>query len=134
MRHAMPRITPMARSASASIPTTGQWGLRHMAALHGHWQWDRLPARSFFRPCKLFRRPSANFSGVEYYPRNMPTTYVEQFLFSVQHEFAGGLLLDTSYVYTRGRNLNFSTDTNQAPVSALGCTGYNCGNPNPVFN
>jgi outer membrane receptor protein involved in Fe transport len=76
----------------------------------------------------------SNFSGVEYYPRNMPTTYVQQLLFSVQHEFALGLLLDTSYVYTRGRSLNFATDINQAPASALGCTGYNCGNPNPVFN
>jgi hypothetical protein len=76
----------------------------------------------------------SNFSGVEYYPRNIPTTYVGQLLLSVQHEFAGGVLLDTSYVYTRGRNLVFSTDTDQAPVSALGCTGYNCGNPNPVFN
>jgi hypothetical protein len=76
----------------------------------------------------------SNFSSVEYYPRNMPTVYVQQLLLSVQHEFAHGILLDTSYVYTRGRNLNFATDINQAPVSALGCTGFNCGNPNPVFN
>jgi outer membrane receptor protein involved in Fe transport len=76
----------------------------------------------------------ANFSGVQYYPRNMPTVYVQTFLFSVQHEFTGGILLDTSYVYTRGTNLNFQTDINQAPASALGCTGYNCGNPNPNFN
>jgi outer membrane receptor protein involved in Fe transport len=75
-----------------------------------------------------------NFSSVEYYPRNLPTTYVQQFLFSVQHEFVAGILLDTSYVYTRGTNLNFATDINQAPVSLLGCSGYNCGNPNPVFN
>jgi outer membrane receptor protein involved in Fe transport len=75
-----------------------------------------------------------NYSGVEYYPWNMPTDYVEQILISVQHEFAGGILLDTSYVNTRGRNLNFATDIDQAPVSMLGCTGYNCGNPNPVFN
>src|SRR5580704_5037141 len=64
----------------------------------------------------------------------MPTTYVQQLLFSVQHDFAGGILLDTSYVYTRGTNLNFATDINQAPPSLLGCTGYHCGNPNPVFN
>jgi outer membrane receptor protein involved in Fe transport len=75
-----------------------------------------------------------NYSSVEYYPNNMPTVYVQQFLLSIQHELAGGVLVDTSYVYTRGRNLNFATDINQAPVSALGCTGYNCGNPNPVFN
>jgi outer membrane receptor protein involved in Fe transport len=76
----------------------------------------------------------SNFSNVEYYPRNMPTTYVQEFILGVQHEFTGGILLDTSYVYTRGRNLNFATDVDQAPASALGCTGYNCGNPNPVFN
>jgi hypothetical protein len=75
-----------------------------------------------------------NYSGVEYYPRNMPTDFVQQMLVSVQHEFAGGILLDASYVHTHGTNLNFATDINQAPVSALGCTGYNCGNPNPVFN
>ena len=76
----------------------------------------------------------SNYSGVEYYPRNMPTDFVQQMLVSVQHEFAGGILLDASYVHTHGTNLNFATDINQAPVSALGCTGYNCGNPNPVFN
>jgi outer membrane receptor protein involved in Fe transport len=75
-----------------------------------------------------------NFSGVSYYPRSMPTDYVQQFLLSVQHQFAGGILVDTSYVNTRGKNLNFATDIDQAPVSELGCTGYNCGNPNPVFN
>jgi outer membrane receptor protein involved in Fe transport len=76
-----------------------------------------------------------NYSSyVEYYPRNIPTTFVQQLLFSVQHQFIGGILLDTSYVYTRGTNLNFSTNINQAPASALGCTGYNCGNPNPLFN
>jgi outer membrane receptor protein involved in Fe transport len=76
-----------------------------------------------------------NYSSyVEYYPRSMPTDYVQQLLLSVQHQFAGGILADTSYVYTRGRNLNFATDTNQATASALGCTGYNCGNPNPIFN
>ncbi|MGH9405690.1 MAG: TonB-dependent receptor domain-containing protein [Terriglobia bacterium] len=74
-----------------------------------------------------------NFSGVTYYPRNMPTDFVQQWLFSVQHEFAGGILLDTSFVHTHGNNLNFATDIDQAPVSALGCTGYLCGNPNPVF-
>jgi len=75
-----------------------------------------------------------NFNTAAFYPRDMPTVYVQQLLFSIQHELARGMLLDTSYVYTRGRNLNFATDINQAPASALGCTGSNCGNPNPVFN
>jgi hypothetical protein len=64
----------------------------------------------------------------------MPTDYVQNLLVSVQRALPGGMLVDTSYVNTRGTNLNFATDINQAPVSKLGCTGYNCGNPNPIFN
>jgi outer membrane receptor protein involved in Fe transport len=91
------------------------------------------PGTVIFPTLQTLSPELANFSNAEYYPRNIPTTYVQQYLFSVQHEFVAGILLDTSYVYTRGRNLNFATDINQAPVTALGCTGYNCGNPNPVF-
>ncbi len=76
-----------------------------------------------------------NLGFTAYYPRNMPTVFVQQTILSVQHDFSGGILLDTSYVYTRGRNLNFATDINQAPPSQFGCTvGTNCGAPNPVFN
>ncbi|MGB7845775.1 MAG: hypothetical protein WBL63_09190, partial [Candidatus Acidiferrum sp.] len=75
-----------------------------------------------------------NFSFMAYYPRSMPTVYVQELLLSVQHEFAGGILLDTGYVYTRGRNLNFATDIDQAAANSLGCTTYHCGMPNPVFN
>jgi outer membrane receptor protein involved in Fe transport len=77
----------------------------------------------------------SNYSSwVYYYPRSMPTDFVQQWLLSVQHEFAGGILLDGSLVHTHGNNLVFSTDIDQAPLSKLGCSGYNCGNPNPVFN
>jgi hypothetical protein len=64
----------------------------------------------------------------------MPTVYVQQWIASVQHDFAGGILLDTSYVYTRGRNLNFSTDINQPAPSSFTCGSYHCGYPNPIFN
>jgi outer membrane receptor protein involved in Fe transport len=74
-----------------------------------------------------------NFGSVAFYPRDMPTVYVQQSIFSVQHNFAGDILLDTSYVYTRGTNLNFATDINQNPPSQFGCSGFNCGHPNPVF-
>jgi len=74
-----------------------------------------------------------NYNSAEYYPRDMPTVYVQQFLLGVQHQFTGGILLDATYVNTRGKNLNFATDINQALPSALGCSGYNCGNPNPIF-
>src|SRR5580658_4001611 len=83
----------------------------------------------------------ANYSSAEFYPRSMPTVYVEQYLLGVQREFGNGLLFDTSYVYTRGRNLNFATDINQATTPGSTAVGgfecvsfYHCGNPNPVFN
>jgi hypothetical protein len=82
-----------------------------------------------------------NYNGAEYYPRSMPTVYVEQVLFGVQREFGHGLLLDTSYVYTHGKNLNFATDIDQATTPGSTAVGgfecnsfYHCGNPNPVFN
>ncbi len=74
-----------------------------------------------------------NYSSATYYPWNMPTTYVQNVLFSVQRELPGNMMVDAAYVYTHGANLNFATDINQAPASQLGCTGYNCGNPNPIF-
>jgi hypothetical protein len=74
-----------------------------------------------------------NFGFTAFYPRSMPTVYVQQFIVAVQHDLVRGLLLDTSYVYTRGRNLNFATDINQNPPSQFGCSGFNCGHPNPVF-
>jgi outer membrane receptor protein involved in Fe transport len=75
-----------------------------------------------------------NYSGVAYYPWHMPTDYVQNLLVSVQRSLKGDMMAEASYVYTHGTNLNFQTDINQAPVGKLGCTGYNCGNPNPIFN
>ena len=75
-----------------------------------------------------------NGQFIAYYPRTIPTTYIQEFLLSVQHQFPGSVLLDASYVYTRGRNLNFTTDIDQALPNNLSCTGgwYAC-NPNPNF-
>jgi outer membrane receptor protein involved in Fe transport len=93
------------------------------------------PAGSVVFPTLATLSPEIqNFNSAEYYPRTIPITYVQQFLFSVQHELPAGVLVDTSYVYTRGTNLNFATDINQALPGSFSCTTYNCGNPNPVFN
>jgi outer membrane receptor protein involved in Fe transport len=75
-----------------------------------------------------------NGQYIAYYPRTIPTTYIQEYILSVQHQFPGSVLLDTSYVYTRGRNLNFTTDIDQALPSNLSCTGgwWTC-NPNPNF-
>jgi hypothetical protein len=99
------------------------------------------PGTVIFPTVQTLSSTFANYSSAEYYPRSMPTVYVEQFLLGVQREFGRGLMLDTSYVYTRGRNLNFATDIDQAAapgstaVGGFECTSfYHCGNPNPVFN
>src|SRR5271154_780170 len=100
------------------------------------------PAGSVVFPTLATLSPEIqNFNSAEYYPRTIPITYVQQFLVSVQHEMAAGILVDASYVYTRGTNLNFATDIDQATspgstaVGGFECTSfYHCGNPNPVFN
>jgi outer membrane receptor protein involved in Fe transport len=115
-RRAMPRITPMARLGLGFNPhNNGNGGY-----VNGSYPWKLAvgpPAGTVVYPTLQTLSPTIdNYSGVEYYPRNMPTDYVQQFLLSVQHEFAGGILVDTSYVNTRGRNLNFATDIDQAPA------------------
>jgi len=76
----------------------------------------------------------ANGTYIAEYPRNIPTTYVEQLLVSVEHQLPGAVLLDTSYVFTHGSNLNYTTNIDAVTASNLGCSGgwYAC-NPNPNF-
>src|SRR6266849_563558 len=57
-RHAMRKITPTARSASASIPTTMVTGGTPLEALHGNWQSGPPLALSSFLLYKLFRQKS----------------------------------------------------------------------------
>ena len=102
--------------------------------MHSNWRLDRLPARSCFPRCQTLSPTIDNYSSVEYYPWNMPTDYVSAVPGKRSARICGRPDAGTSYVYTHGTNLNFATDINQAPASELGCTGYNCGNPNPVFN
>ncbi|HUJ29713.1 MAG TPA: TonB-dependent receptor [Candidatus Acidoferrum sp.] len=93
------------------------------------------PASTVQYPTLATSTPEVENGGyIAFYPRSMPISYIQEFLFSVQHEFPGSVLLDSSYVYTRGTNLNFTTDWDAATESNLGCTGgwYAC-NPNPNF-
>ena len=76
----------------------------------------------------------SNGSSVTYYPRDMPTVYIQNLLFSVQRQLPLDMLVDASYVFTHGANLNFATNINQVAGSNLGCTGgYSACNPNPNF-
>jgi hypothetical protein len=76
----------------------------------------------------------ANGTYIAFYPRSMPTTYVQQLLTGIQHQFPSAVLLDASYVYTRGRNLNYTTNVDAVSASSLGCSsGWWACNPNPNF-
>jgi len=93
------------------------------------------PANSVLYPTLQTASPEvANGTYIAFYPRNMPTTYVEQLLTSVQHQLPKAILLDASYVYTRGQNLNYTTNVDAVTESNLGCSGgwWAC-NPNPNF-
>jgi len=60
-----------------------------------------------------------NYTHVPYYPRTRPSTYYQQMLFSVQHQFAFRTMVDVSYVHTKGTHLPFLRDSNQIPTSEM---------------
>jgi outer membrane receptor protein involved in Fe transport len=68
-----------------------------------------------------------NYQNVSYYPRHRPITYYQEALLSVQHELPGQMLVDVSYVFTKGTHMGFSRDINQVPRKDM--TQYtNCYN------
>jgi len=73
---------------------------------------------------------------VDYYPKKRPVTYYQEALLSVQHEIPGQVLLDLSYVFTKGTHQNFARDVNQVPESELLPSGAvnNAALPFPQFN
>jgi hypothetical protein len=90
-----------------------------------------------------------NYQGAEAYPPSEPTNYVSEAMLDIQHEFVGGIMLDAGYVYTHGTNLNFQTDTDQAPLNKLGTScpaidepvngvstnvNFNCVGPVPQYD
>ena len=74
-----------------------------------------------------------------YYPQDRPSSYYQEVLFSVQHELPFRMLVDTSYVFTKGTHLGFTRDINQVPQSELSGYGsqytscYNDPSAYPLF-
>jgi outer membrane receptor protein involved in Fe transport len=60
-----------------------------------------------------------NYQSVYYYPKEMPIEYYQEAMLSIQHQFPGQMLLDASYVFTKGTHLNFERDIDQTPESKL---------------
>jgi outer membrane receptor protein involved in Fe transport len=90
------------------------------------------PAGSVIYPTESSLSDSQfNYQSVYYYPEHMPIEYYQEALLSIQHEFPGGILMDTSYVFTKGTHLNFNRDINQTPESKLSQGA--AGEPYPVY-
>lgn len=76
-----------------------------------------------------------NYQNEPWYPEHRPVTYYQETLVSVQHEIPAQILLDVSYVYTKGTHLGFTRDANAVPISAMtqytDC--YNAPTAYPLF-
>lgn len=60
-----------------------------------------------------------NYQDVSYYPVHRPVTYYQQALLSIQHEIPGQIVLDLSYVFTKGTHMGFTRDINQVPQADM---------------
>jgi outer membrane receptor protein involved in Fe transport len=78
------------------------------------------PAGSVIYPQEsAFSNAKYNGQGVYYYPQHMPIEYYQEALLSIQQELPQNILLDVSYVHTKGTHLNFERDIDQVPESEL---------------
>lgn len=78
------------------------------------------PAGSVIYPQQsAFSNAKYNGQGVYYYPVHMPIEYYQEAMLSIQQELPQQILLDLSYVYTKGTHLNFERDSDQVPASEL---------------
>ena len=77
-----------------------------------------------------------NYMNVDYFPETRPVSYYQEALLSVQHEFPGQMLLDVSYVFSKGTHQNFARDVNQVPANELlkNNTVNTSAQPFPQFN
>jgi outer membrane receptor protein involved in Fe transport len=76
-----------------------------------------------------------NYQNVSYYPEHRPVTYYQETLLSVQHQIPGQILLDLSYVFTKGTHMGFGRDINQVPQADMtkNSNCYNSPTAYPLF-
>ncbi len=74
-----------------------------------------------FIPSAATRTPDMlNGQGVTYFPYDTPASYVHQWHFSLQHQFAGDVMVEAGYVGSKGVHMGFGRDINQVPANLLG--------------
>lgn len=78
------------------------------------------PAGSVIYPVQSdFSNAKYNGQSIYYYPYRMPIEYYQEALLSVQRQLPQRMIVDVSYVFTKGTHLNFNRDVNQVPESEL---------------
>ncbi len=91
------------------------------------------PAGSVIYPQQSnFSNAKYNGQGVYYYPSNMPIEYYQESLLSIQRQLPASMLVDASYVYTKGTHLNFNRDVDQTSASNLSQGA--AGEPYPQYS
>jgi hypothetical protein len=88
-----------------------------------------------FYPSAAARTPDiANGQGVDYMPYNdTPPAYLGEWHLGVQHQLAGGVMIDAAYVGSRGVHLGFGRDINQVPSALLGPGNAQLERPYPQY-
>ena len=79
------------------------------------------PPLPVYPPANPHTAPNSLLNGQNllYNPYHVPITYMNQWQFGVQHQWAG-VLIDVAYVGSSFLNLGFGLDYNQVPESKLG--------------
>ena len=85
-----------------------------------------IATQSFNDPFFVERQasPSNPLSGGAEFGEINPLPYAMEWNFGVQHEFSGGVIVDTSYVGSRGLHLPLSLPFNQVPFNVVEQTGF----------
>jgi len=74
-----------------------------------------------------------NGQNVNYPLFHSPLGYSEEYQLSIQHQFKGGIVLETAYVGNRGIHLAYTRDIDQVPESELGPGNAQLNQPYPQY-
>ena len=74
-----------------------------------------------------------NGSSITYFPFNAPQSYMQQWHLSVQRQISPSMMVEVSYVGTKGTHLLFPRDLNQVPQAFLGPGNLQSFRPYPQY-
>jgi hypothetical protein len=85
-------------------------------------------------PTAAIRTPGIlNGEAISYMPYHIPVAYSQQYHVGFQKEFGSELMIDASYVGSKGTHLAYDTDLDQVPESLLGPGNLQSLRPYPQY-